>query len=72
MYFIHLFAFTATRNLSSKQWLLLQLQRVIKWNITGSLVILFYSISYLGQIRWFFSVILLPEDLQFERTTYRI
>lgn len=36
MYFINLFVCPATLNLSLKQWFLLQLQRVMRWNITGN------------------------------------
>lgn len=72
MYLIILFVFTATLNLSPNNSFYYNYEESTKWNTTGNLGILFSTISYPGQLRFFFLVILFPEDPQFERTAYRI
>lgn len=65
MYFINLFVFAATLNLSLKQWFLLQLQRVIRWDITGNKPFLIQG--KLDVLLLFFSF----QELQFGRTACR-
>lgn len=63
MYFINLFVFTATLNLSLKQWFLLQLQRVIRWNITGNKPVLIQDKLDVLLLFFYFQELQLEEQL---------